>query len=131
MRGLGGVVEAEVGPSFDLEPGGILVIRFPDGYRLDEAETRRAVARHVELAAGGQWPTLVDIRGLSAMSPAARYHVAGPEVAAVVTRLALLLRSPVSRMIANFFLRVGGPSYPVRFFEDEAAARAWLMPPVA
>lgn len=35
--------------------------------------------------------------------------------------------TPVTRVIASFSLRVVTPGYPTRIFDDEAAARAWLL----
>lgn len=45
---------------------------------------------------------------------------------AVTTQVALVAKSPVERMIANFFLGLNKPQVPVRMFTDPDKARAWL-----
>lgn len=40
--------------------------------------------------------------------------------------MALLIGSPVSRMIGNFFLGINRLRVPVRLFSDEAEALEWL-----
>ncbi|MGQ0829315.1 MAG: DUF7793 family protein [Bacteroidota bacterium] len=40
--------------------------------------------------------------------------------------LALLTRSPLSRMIANIYLTLKKPAYPTKVFSDETEARKWL-----
>ncbi len=44
----------------------------------------------------------------------------------VVSAVALIVGNPLSRMMATFFINVSKPDVPIRLFEDEAAAVAWL-----
>ena len=39
---------------------------------------------------------------------------------------ALLVRSPVSRVIANLFIGLNKPAYPIQLFTSEAEAVEWL-----
>ena len=57
---------------------------------------------------------------------AAREYYAGPEYAAVVDATALLVGSPVGRMIGTFVLRLARPVAPIRVFTSEPEALAWL-----
>jgi len=111
------------------EPDGTVVLRFVPGARLTAERTAEVVHAHVAAAAGQKRPTLADVRGLSATDRGSRELAAGPEIVAVVLRMALLVGNPVSRVLGNFFLRVTGPAYPTRIFSDEAAARRWLREP--
>lgn len=66
---------------------------------------------------------LVDMRRSGPMDRAARQAFAeatGPR------RVALLVRSTRSRMLASFFLGLHRTRMPLQVFDDEAAARAWL-----
>ena len=72
----------------------------------------------------GRWGVLVDSRGLKSMSAAARRRYGVHTGGAVA--LAIVIDSPVSRIIGNFFLRFNSPAYPSRLFTDIDAARAWL-----
>ena len=60
------------------------------------------------------------------MERAVREYYAGPELAAVVSAAALLVDSPVGRVIGTFFLRIARPAAPIRIFTDEREALAWL-----
>ena len=42
------------------------------------------------------------------------------------TQTALVVGSPVSRVIANFFVGLNRPHYPCRAFDDPERALAWL-----
>jgi hypothetical protein len=43
-----------------------------------------------------------------------------------VSAMALLVGSPVTRMLANFFMRTDTDTTPTRMFTDESTALAWL-----
>jgi hypothetical protein len=41
--------------------------------------------------------------------------------------VALIVGTPLTRVMANFFLSVNKPVFPTRMFDDEASAVAWLL----
>lgn len=108
---------------------GILAIVHRENARIDPASTRQVIALHVSLAAGRKTPVLVDVRNVRHMDRESRELASGPDVAAVTSRLAIVVGNPVSAVIGNFFLLVSRPNYPTRLFTDDAAARAWLLQP--
>jgi hypothetical protein len=67
------------------------------------------------------------MRGVRSQSRAARDYFAGPEAEKATLAVALLIGSPVSRVLANFFLRLRPQRIPTALFTDEAAAIAWLL----
>ena len=69
-------------------------------------------------------PLLVDMRGLTKIERGAREHFKRDKGG--VAAMALLVGSPVTRMIANFFMRTDVDATPSRMFSDETAALAWL-----
>jgi hypothetical protein len=77
-------------------------------------------------------PFLMDIRGARALTREARAYYASREAAQLFTATALLVDSPVSRAIGNFFLGLNRPEMPTRLFASEGEALAWLrtfLPP--
>lgn len=68
-------------------------------------------------------PLLVDMRGTATLSRDARM-VFRRKCSA--SRIALLGRSPVDRVLANFAMSVGSVPVPTRFFTSELAAVTWL-----
>ncbi|MBI1947164.1 MAG: hypothetical protein HYS27_15820 [Deltaproteobacteria bacterium] len=89
----------------------------------DAVENIQACAR---LAGQRRLPVQVDLRPIGSADSAARRYYAGGEVAEVCSVVALLIGSPVSRVLGNFFLTVDRPVAPMRLFTDEAEALAWL-----
>lgn len=70
---------------------------------------------------------LGDIRGLRGSSLEAREFGKSEEVVRAVFAMAILIGSPVSRTIGNFFLSLRKPAYPTRLFTSESEAVDWLM----
>ncbi len=79
------------------------------------------------LALGGRpVPVLVDMRDVRSQSREARQYFGGPEAEKATSAVALLIGSPVSKVLANFFLRVSSQRIPTQLFTSEAEAIAWL-----
>lgn len=76
---------------------------------------------------GVKFPLLVDIRNIKSISPEAREHFSIKGRESVVMAYAMLLSSSISRMIGNFFLSFHKPAVPVKLFDDEDKALAWLI----
>lgn len=113
--------------SVELDDDGILVVVHDEGSDLDAAEIDAILGHHRALADGHKLPVLIDARGVRRMDREARERGSGPEVAAVTSRLAIVVGSAVSAVIGNFFMRVSRPHYPTRLFTDVAEAHAWLL----
>jgi hypothetical protein len=91
---------------------------------LEEAET---VVRHIRAAANGiRRPILVDLTGLKSISREARAYFAGPETAEVESAAALIVTSPMSKAIGNFFMGLNKGLMPTRLFTSPVLALEWL-----
>ncbi len=83
-----------------------------------------AIEAMSELTGGRQSPLLVDVHEQGPMDrPARTEFTRRPDL---VSAVALIVGTPLSRMMANFFLSVSKPVAPTRLFQDEASALAWL-----
>lgn len=80
----------------------------------------------LSLVAPGRAPVLVDLRSIRAQSAEARAVFAGPEALRVSTAVGLLIGSPISRVLGNFYLGFNKPLTPSRLFTSVADARSWL-----
>jgi len=96
------------------------------GATFEESDARDAVAASWQVAGERRAPVLVDMRGMRAESRAAREYFTSEETASKVSAVALLVGSPVSKMIGNLFLRLGAHRIPTRLFTDDASARRWI-----
>ena len=79
-----------------------------------------------ELADGQKRPLLVDIRQSAGLSMDARKYFAGEETSKLVLALGMLIHTPLSRLLGNFFMKFNQPDFPVRLFTDEQRAVEWL-----
>jgi hypothetical protein len=81
------------------------------------------MAKVNDVCLGVPHPMLVDMATVASVSREARSIWSIPCDAA---RIALLGRSPVDRVLANFFLGVHIPPCPTRFFTSRDEATDWL-----
>jgi len=109
-----------------LRENGILEIIVKRNAEVGVADAQATHAAMRKLCDG---PALVlaDIRGLRRSGVATERYVAGPETTDVARRLALLIESPVSRMLGNLKMGLAKPPFPTRLFTNEDAAVAWLL----
>lgn len=106
-----------------VDPLGFLRLTWVPGLRIDGPLADAAMALIDEMNAGRERPLLVDMAGTAQLTREARMAFARKCSA---SRIALVGRSEVDRVIANFALGVSGVPVPTRFFTSEAAAVTWL-----
>lgn len=107
----------------DLDPTGVVRLSWSPGLRVDAPLAVRAMALVDELNGRVERPLLVDMTGTGQLTRDARMTF-GTRCSA--SRIALLGRSEVDRVIANFALGVTRTPVPTRFFTSERLALAWL-----
>lgn len=73
-----------------------------------------------------KFPILIDARGIKSMSREAREHFSGNGREVSTIAFGIIIKSPLSRVIGNFFLGVNKPSVPTRLFDNEQDAVDWL-----
>jgi hypothetical protein len=91
---------------------------------LDDAKEQLAHQR--KMIDGKPLPFLMDIRLVRSLSRDARAYFASAEAAQVFRATALLVSSPLSRAIGNFFLGLNRAQMPTRLFTSESEALVWL-----
>lgn len=77
--------------------------------------------------ANGPKPTLVLMQDMARVDRHARECLASEAYMRVCSQTALVVGSPVSRVIGNFFVGLNRPKYPLRLFDDLARATQWLL----
>ncbi len=70
---------------------------------------------------------LVDMRAIKGVSRDAREYYANERTASIQRATALVIKSPLSRVIANFFMGLNRPLTPTRMFTDVDEAIEWLQ----
>ena len=101
----------------------LLRLTWAPGIHITEEAAHTAMAEVNRLAGSSRFPMLVDMTLTDSVARAARKVFALPCAADTI---ALLGKSPVDRVIANFVLGVSDLPTPTKFFNSEPAALAWL-----
>lgn len=109
--------------SVRVDSAGIVRLTWAGGQRITGVLAREAMAMVDEVNGGRERPLLVDMTGTATLTRDARMVFTEKCSASTI---ALLGRSAVDRVIANFALGVSAPPVPTRFFTSEPAAVAWL-----
>lgn len=105
------------------EAAGVLRFLWVPGAVCGEDEARRGTDALHALRRGAV-PLLVDMREMTKLERGAREHYKHEKGG--VAAMALLVESPVTKMLANFFMRTDTDRTPTRMFTDEDSALAWL-----
>ena len=109
--------------SFRMDDGGFVRLSWAPGLQITGDMAHDAIRGLAVFCNGKRLPMLVDMTGTAVLTRAAR--VAWTEKSSA-RRIALLGKSAVDRVIANFALGVSGVPVPTRFFTSEPLAVAWL-----
>ena len=107
--------------------GRIVRTRFHHGAEVTLEDAKANLEVTSQLTEGQQVPVLVDLRQVRSQTAEARLLFAGPEGRSVSSRVALLIGSPLSCVVGNFYLGFNRPLTPTRLFTSEAEAEAWLL----
>ena len=115
-----------VRPKFRMwpRPDGIVQIVWMPTVMIGVADATEAIDALNGLTGGRPTPLLVDARDARTQDRRARREFV--RRIELVSAIAMLVATPLSRMMGNFFIGVSRPMVQTRLFEGEAAAVAWL-----
>lgn len=107
---------------------GIVCASIHPGAQQTLADAKANLAAAVAVAGAEKRPLLIDIRNAQMLDPEARNYYAGKPLEECFSRLAILLQaSPLGVMMGNVYSRIARHKVPMRLFQDEAQAKAWLV----
>ena len=118
-----GMAEPDQVMDVAVDDHGIVRLTWVNGLRITEELACHAMALVDRVNGDQERPLLVDMTGTAALTRPARVAFTRRCSA---SRIALLGKSPVDRVIANFALGVSSVPVPTRFFTSEPSAVAWL-----
>jgi hypothetical protein len=91
------------------------------------AEAVDGVALVARLCTERRRPLMVNLRNVRSMNRACREYFSGPEAHQNVSATALIVSSPLTRAIGNFFMGINRVT-DAKMFATEDDAVAWLKP---
>jgi hypothetical protein len=102
-------------------------MRFKQTDRHSIEEAQQVVNAHNALANGVKTPVLADLREITTGADRqARQYYVSEESSRCKLGMAMLVSSPLQRMLGNLFMKLNSPPYPTRLFKEEVAALIWL-----
>jgi len=110
-----------------LDPRGFILSRVAPLAEIDLEDARENTRMVREISGDQVYPILVDIRKIRSISKEARDHFAMRDRKPGVIAIAMLVSSPLSRIIGNFFLGLNQPAVPTRMFTDRDMAEQWIV----
>lgn len=75
---------------------------------------------------GKKFPLLIDVRSIRSMELEARKHLSTNGRETSINSFAVIVKSPLSRVIGNFLMGLNKPEIPARLFDNEQEAIHWL-----
>lgn len=107
------------------EDGIARVIHVP-GAEVTQEDAEETMAAYLKINQGRKRPLLVDTKSMKSIERGARQYYSGDEAARVASAVAIIVDTPVSRVLGNFYLGVSKPHLPSQLFTSEAEALQWL-----
>ena len=110
-----------------MEDDGIIRMHFKPTTQHGLQEAIDVVEAHNRLAEEVPRGVIADIRDVTTGADrSAREYYVSHESSRLKTGMAMLVSSPLQRMLGNIFFRINRPPYPSRMFADEQDAIHWL-----
>ena len=107
------------------EDGIARVIHVP-GAKVTLKDAQETMAAYLKVNKGRKLPLFVDTKTMRSLAREARHYYAGEEAAKVASAVAIIVGTPVSRVLGNFYIGLSNPHLPSRLFSSENEALAWL-----
>ena len=107
-----------------LRPDGIVHLTWEPGVTIGVEDAAAAAEAIAELGGGKRVLALISPGEGSNQDRPARLEFSRRDD--LVTAAAVVVRTPALRVMGNLFVNVNQPKTPIRMFDDEEAAIAWL-----
>jgi hypothetical protein len=108
-----------------LRPDGIVAMVFAPRIATDLADATATLEAMAQLTGGRRSPLLVDMRDTGPQDRPTRAE--WTRRSDLSSAVALIVGTPLSRIVGNLFISANRPQFPVRLFDNEASAVAWLQ----
>ncbi len=105
---------------------GIIRASYIDNVEETLEDAKRNVQALYDLSEGKLYPALLAYSRVKSQTRECRQYYAGPATAKVLKAAAILTTSPLSKILANFFLGINRPLIPTRLFTSEREGLSWL-----
>lgn len=109
-----------------LGENGIVQVRLRANTMEDGASARENIAALTEICSGKKRPLLIDMAGSEGATHDARLLYSGEAMSRNITALAMLVTTPVTKVVGRFLVTLNKPRHLLRLFTSEEEAIEWL-----
>lgn len=95
---------------------GIVRIIWVPGAEVSMEDAEECMAVYLTINRGKRRPLLVDTNTMRSFAREARHYYASEEASKVASAVGLIVGTPVSRVLGNFYLGLSNPHLPTRLF---------------
>ena len=106
---------------------GIMCVTIVSGSEQTSTDVAENIAHVATLNKGKKCPILIDITESKGIDREGRHYAASDEVSKHITGMAVLIKSPFSRVMGNLWLKTTQPSFPTQLFMSKQKAFEWLL----
>jgi hypothetical protein len=105
---------------------GILVGTYKNNVHIDLEVAKQIVLTRIRFTGGKNMPSIIRSEGIVSIAKPAREYLASEEGTRGLLAAAIIVNSPFSQVLGNFFLEVNKTKLPVKIFTNVSRAEAWL-----
>ncbi|MCK9381775.1 MAG: hypothetical protein M0P95_12030 [Sulfuritalea sp.] len=109
-----------------LAEDGIVRIIWVPGSDVTLEDAEESMAAYLKINQGKRRPMVVDTSTMKSLARGARHYYASEQAAKAASAVGLIVGTPVSRVLGNFYLGLSNPHLPTRLFASESEALEWL-----
>jgi len=107
------------------DDGIVRIIHVP-GAEVTLEDAKETMAAYLKIYEGKRRPLFIDTKTMKSLAREARHYYAGEEAAKFASAAAIIVGTPVSKVLGNFYLGLSNPHLPSQLFSSEDEALAWL-----
>lgn len=107
------------------EDGIVRIIHVP-GAEVTLEDAKETMASYLKINQGKRRPLFIDTKMMKSMTRETRQYYSGAEAAKVAGAAAIIVGTPVSQVLGNFYIGLSNPYLPSRLFSSEDEALEWL-----
>jgi hypothetical protein len=105
---------------------GIVRIIWAPGADVTLEDAEECMAAYLKINKGIRRPLFIDTKSMKSLAREARHYFASEEAANAASAVAIIVGTPVSQVLGNFYLGLSNPHLPTRLFSTEHDALDWL-----
>ncbi len=104
----------------------ILIVVYKTGIEINKKIAEEIVSSRLLFTHHKKMPAIIISQGVVSIDKPAREYLASPEATEGLAATAIIVNSPFSRFLGNFFIEVNKTKMPVKIFSNLPQAKNWL-----